>query len=80
MLAVFCQRNELTQPWAYILDRPYTEPHLSKRNVRKVPGGGQARRPQGPDSIDKFWLVFWLDTQLEFWVEVSFSDKKFRNG
>ena len=33
---------------------PGAEPHLPQRHVRKVPGGGQARRPQGSDSIEKF--------------------------
>ena len=42
--------------------------------------GGYGTLQQGADSIEKFWLKFWLEKSLEFWLEISSIEKKFKNG
>ena len=34
----------------------------------------------GTDSIEKFWIEFWLEKPLEFWLEVACTKKMFKNG
>ena len=34
---------------------------------------------QGGDSIEKFWLEFWLEKLLEFWLEIPYTKKMFKN-
>ena len=36
-------------------------------------------RGQGGNSIDNFWLEFLLEDPLEFWLEIPYTKKKFRN-
>ena len=35
---------------------------------------------QGPNSIEKIWLEFWLEKPLEFWLEISYTKKMFKNA
>ena len=42
--------------------------------------GGYGTLQQGADSIEKFWLKFWLEKSLEFWLEISSIEKNFKNG
>ena len=42
--------------------------------------GALGRRPRlGPNSIEIFWLEFWLEKPLEFWLEISYTKKMFKN-
>ena len=34
----------------------------------------------GSNSIEKFWLEFWPEKSLEFWLEIPYTKKKFKNG
>ena len=34
----------------------------------------------GPNSIEKFRLEFWLEKSLEFWLEIPYTMKMFKNG
>ena len=34
----------------------------------------------GPNSIEKIWLEFRLEKPLEFWLEIPYSMKLFKNG
>ena len=29
----------------------------------------------GPNSIENFWLEFWLEKSLEFWLEIPYTKK-----
>ena len=33
------------------------------------------RRTLGPNSIEKFWLEFWLEKPLEFWLDIPYTKK-----
>ena len=37
-------------------------------------------KSQGPNSIEKVWLEFWLEKSLEFWLEVPHNKKMFKIG
>ena len=39
-----------------------------------------ASLPLGPNSIETFWLEFWLEKSLEFWLEIPYTEKVFKNG
>ena len=32
----------------------------------------------GPNSIETFWLEFWLEKSLEFWLEIPNNKKMFK--
>ena len=34
----------------------------------------------GPNSIENFWLEFWLEKSLEFWLEIPHTKKMLKNG
>ena len=34
----------------------------------------------GVDSMETFWLEFWLEKPLEFWLEIPYTMKLFKNG
>ena len=34
----------------------------------------------GPNSIEKIWLEFRLEKPLEFWLEIPYTKKMFKNG
>ena len=36
--------------------------------------------PLGHNSIGKFWLEFRLEKPLEFWLEIPYTKKMFKNG
>ena len=40
----------------------------------------RGRRVPGPNSIEIFWLEFWIEKPLEFWLEIVFTEKMFTNG
>ena len=39
-----------------------------------------ASNRQGPNSIEIFWLEFLLKIYLNFWLEIRYSQKMFKNG
>ena len=41
--------------------------------------GRHASRLQGPNSIEKNWLEFWLEKPLEFRLEIPYTKKMFKN-
>ena len=40
--------------------------------------GSEARL--GPNSMENFWLEFRLEKPLEFWLEITYTKKKLKNG
>ena len=34
----------------------------------------------GPNSIQHFWLEFWLKKPLEFWLEIPYTKKMFKKS
>ena len=44
------------------------------------PRGAERAGPQGPNSIEKIWLEFWLEKRLEFWLEIPYTKKWFEKG
>ena len=48
---------------------------------RRAPGhSADSKAPGGPNSIETFWLEFWLEKPLEFWLEIPYTKKMFKNG
>ena len=37
-------------------------------------------RMLGPNSVEKFWLEFWLEKSLEFCLEIPYTKKMLKNG
>ena len=42
--------------------------------------GGADQEVLGGISIGKFWLECQIEKSLEFWVEIPYTNKKFKNG
>ena len=37
------------------------------------------KRILGGNSIEKIWLQIWLEKTLKFWLDISYTKKKFKN-
>ena len=53
--------------------------------VRTVPelavvAEGIVEATLGPNSKENFWLEFWLEKSLAFWIEIPYSEKMSKNG
>ena len=55
------------------------ERHLGQPR-EEVARGGDGVLLLGGDSIEKVWLEFRLEKPLEFWLEIPFTKKTFKNG